>query len=167
MYSNKSAAPSEVQVRHGLVHSGARVVWPFARSAFVSKGGSHWGSVSNRARRCGTDAWCRLVGSGSRTFGASFARNCTTRLTRARRPDGPSITGAAPPPSALAAWTCPLTGQLFVEPVLYLAPNDGAAQIYERAALEQQLASLGVTGDDRGRLVPVEAVRFAVAVLLS
>ena len=52
-------------------------------------------------------------------------------------------------PSALAAWTCPLTGQLFVEPVLYLAPNDGAAQIYERAALEQQLASLGITGDDR------------------
>ena len=72
------------------------------------------------------------------------------------------MTGAAPPPSALAAWTCPLTGQLFVEPVLYLAPNDGAAQIYERAALEQQLASLGITGDDRGRLVPVEAVRFAV-----
>ena len=72
------------------------------------------------------------------------------------------MAGAAPPPSALAAWTCPLTGQLFVEPVLYLAPNDGAAQIYERAALEQQLASLGITGDDRGRLVPVEAVRFAV-----
>ena len=72
------------------------------------------------------------------------------------------MAGAASPPSALAAWTCPLTGQLFVEPVLYLAPNDGAAQIYERAALEQQLASLGITGDDRGRLVPVEAVRFAV-----
>ena len=74
------------------------------------------------------------------------------------------MAGAASPPSALAAWTCPLTGQLFVEPVLYLAPNDGAAQIYERAALEQHLASLGITGDDRGRLVPVEAVRFAVAV---
>ena len=66
---------------------------------------------------------------------------------------------AGPRQSALY---CPLTQDLYVEPVLYLAPNDGAAQIYERAALEQQLASLGVTGDDRGRLVPVEAVRFAV-----
>ena len=66
---------------------------------------------------------------------------------------------AGPRQSALY---CPLTQDLYVEPVLYLAPNDGAAQIYERAALGQQLASLGITGDDRGRLVPVEAVRFAV-----
>ena len=66
---------------------------------------------------------------------------------------------AGPRQSALY---CPLTQDLYVEPVLYLAPNDGAAQLYERAALEQQLASLGVDGPDRGRLVAVEAVRFAV-----
>ena len=82
--------------------------------------------------------------------------------TRARRPAGRGLAGAAPPCGALAALTCSLTQDLFVEPVLYLAPNDGTAQIYERAALEQWLTSLGIVGDNRGRLVPVAAVRVAV-----
>ena len=45
---------------------------------------------------------------------------------------------AGPRQSALY---CPLTQDLYVEPVLYLAPNDGAAQIYERAALQTFLQS--------------------------
>ena len=82
--------------------------------------------------------------------------------TRARRPAGRGMAGAVPPCGALAALTCSLTQDLFVEPVLYLAPNDGATHIYERAALEQWLTSLGIDGADRGRLVPVAAVRVAV-----
>ena len=120
-----------------LVDSGARVVAFRAQpSSPEVVPGYQSRSELNDAKRI------RASASGFRVANVRAPVNKLSfcSLTRARRPDNPSMAGAASPPSALAAWTCPLTGQLFVEPVLYLAPNDGAAQIYERAALEQQLA---------------------------
>ncbi|KAH8063561.1 hypothetical protein JL722_2741 [Aureococcus anophagefferens] len=56
---------------------------------------------------------------------------------------------------------CPMTGELFVEPVIFL--DDGAT--YEKSAVEQWLASLpclGLGGADAARLVAVKCVRRAV-----
>ncbi|KAH8096306.1 hypothetical protein JL720_3669 [Aureococcus anophagefferens] len=57
---------------------------------------------------------------------------------------------------------CPMTGELFVEPVIFL--DDGAT--YEKSAVEQWLASLPCLGlggaDVAARLVAVKCVRRAV-----